>query len=322
MPSEAPDDGGMSRSLIIDCDPGVDDAVALFLALGAPELDVLAVTTVAGNVGLDLTTRNARLIVERAGRGDIPVHAGCDRPLVRAPVEAGEFHGASGLGDWAVAEPARPPAPGHAVQALIDLVMARPEGSVDLAILGPMTNVALAMRLEPRLAGRLGRIAVMGGARSAGGNITASAEYNIFADPHAAAVVLGSGAEVIVFGLDVTHAVLATPERIEMIRATSGDAAAATADLLDFSARIERAAVGRAGAPMHDPCPIAWLIRPELFELRPARIAVETTSPLTLGATAVEFRLGQGEAPSTRWAVAADAQRVFDLLATSLERLP
>ena len=267
----------MSRSLIIDCDPGVDDAVALFLALGAPELDVLAVTTVAGNVGLDLTIRNARLVLERAGR---------------------------------------------AVQTIVDLVMARPEGSVDLAILGPMTNVALAMRLEPRLSTRLGRIAVMGGARSAGGNITASAEYNIFADPHAAAVVLGSGAEVIVFGLDVTHAVLATPERIERIRAIPGAAARATADLLDFSARIERAAVGRAGAPMHDPCPIAWLIRPDLFQLRPARIAVETASPLTLGATAVEFRLGQGEARATRWAVAADARGVFDLLAASLERLP
>ena len=260
--------------------------------------------------------------MERAGRGDVPVYPGCDRPLVRAPVEAGEFHGASGLGDWRVTEPERPPAPGHAVQTIVDLVMARPEGSVDLAILGPMTNVALAMRLEPRLSTRLGRIAVMGGARSAGGNITASAEYNIFADPHAAAVVLGSGAEVIVFGLDVTHAVLATPERIERIRAIPGAAARATADLLDFSARIERAAVGRAGAPMHDPCPIAWLIRPDLFQLRPARIAVETASPLTLGATAVEFRLGQGEARATRWAVAADARGVFDLLAASLERLP
>lgn len=312
----------MTRSVIIDCDPGVDDAVALFLALGAPELEVLAITTVAGNVGLDLTARNARLILESAGRADTPVHAGCDRPLVRAPVEAGEFHGASGLGDLAITEPATALATAHAVLAIIEQVMARPEGSVDLAILGPMTNVALAMRLEPRLAGRLGRVAIMGGARSAGGNITASAEYNIFADPHAASIVLGSGAEVVLFGLDVTHAILATPERIATVRGVSGAAARATSVLLDFSARVERAAMGRAGAPMHDPCPIAWLIRPELFEMRPAQVAVETASTLTLGATAVEFRLGQCQVPRVSWATAGDADGVFELLSASLERLP
>ena len=181
------------QSLIIDCDPGVDDAVGLLLAFASPELDLLAVTTVGGNVPVEKTTRNARIIRQVAGREDVPVFAGAARPLRREPAGAGEFHGAEGLGDLEAVEPDAPAAEGSAVDAIVRIVMAAEPGSVALAVMGPMTNVALALRVELRLAERLGPVVVMGGARSEGGNITPSAEFNIWADPEAAAEVFASG---------------------------------------------------------------------------------------------------------------------------------
>src|SRR5690606_10498982 len=202
------------QALIIDCDPGVDDAVALMLAFGAEALDLLAVTTVGGNVPVEKTARNARMLRQIAGREDVPVFAGAERPLRRAPAGAGEFHGPEGLGDLAPFEPDAPCADGHAVDALVELVMARPERSTALAVLGPMTNLALALRKAPELARRLGPVAAMGGARSEGGNITASAEFNIWADPEAAAEVLASDCEVGRVGLDAAHQRWATAARI------------------------------------------------------------------------------------------------------------
>lgn len=305
------------QKLIIDCDPGVDDAVALFLAFAAPELQILGVTTVAGNVDGPQTARNARLIRQIAGCEDVPVHAGAERPLVRKPVEADHFHGESGLGDLKIFEPDAPLAQGSAATFIIETVMREPQGSVALAITGPMTNVALAMALEPRLAQRLGPVAVMGGARSEGGNITPSAEYNIYADPHAAQAVFRSGAHVTAFGLDVTHQVRATAERTAAIRALHNPRAHTTTKLLDFSSAIERDLVGGAACPLHDPCPIAWLIAPHLFETRPCEIQVETSSPLTLGHTAVEFRVDAKNARAS-WASGADADGVFALLTERL----
>ena len=311
----------MPIPLILDCDPGVDDAVALFLAFASPEeLELIAVTTTAGNVEAALTARNARLIRQIAGRAEVPVHAGCPRPLVRAPIEADHFHGESGLGRLPVFEPDAPLAPGHAVNAIVEAVMSRPAGTVTVAVTGPMTNLACAIVLEPRVAARLARVAVMGGARSEGGNITASAEYNIFADPHAAQVVYASGVEVVTFGLDVTHQVRATPARVAALRALATPAALATAQLLDFANEVQQRHVGDVHSPLHDPCPIAWLIRPQLFVDRPCRIEVETASPLTLGHTAVEFRL-RGVAPANaRWVTEADADGVFALLTERLAR--
>ena len=311
------------QALIIDCDPGVDDTVGLLLALAAPRLDVLAITTVGGNVPVVKTSRNARIVRQAAGREDVPVFAGAARPLVREPAGAGEFHGAEGLGDVAITEPDAPLAEGDAVAAIIDLVRARPKGSVAVAVMGPMTNLALALRQAPDLAGRLGPVVVMGGARSEGGNITASAEFNIWADPDAAAEVFASGARVIVFGLDATHQVRATEGRIARIEATGGEAAALAASTLRFSQRIERRIVGwpisgDQGAPLHDPCTVAWLMRPDLFTLKPCRIEVETVSDLTRGHTAVEFRVDAGTAPHL-WAVAADGEGVFDLIAETLK---
>ncbi|MFN3513660.1 MAG: nucleoside hydrolase [Phenylobacterium sp.] len=304
--------------LILDCDPGVDDAIALLLAFASPELELLGVTTVAGNVGAELTARNARLIRQIAGREDVPVHAGAVRPLVRPPVEADHFHGESGLGDLDIFEPRAPAAAGHAAAFIVEALRREPPGSVTVAVTGPMTNLALALALEPGLAGRIGQVVAMGGARSEGGNITASAEYNIFADPHAAQAVIGCGAPVVMFGLDVTHQVRATEARLATLRASARPAARAASVLFDFANRTERELVGGTAAPLHDPCPIAWLIAPELFELRPCDLQVETASPLTLGHTAVEFRLADPAAAKVRWAVRADADGVFALLTERL----
>ena len=301
--------------IIIDCDPGVDDIVALLLAFASPELEILAVTTVAGNVSAKLTARNAAMVREVARREEVPVFAGAAAPLDREPVEAGHFHGEHGTGALPPFEPSAPIAATPAADALIDIVMHRPPGTVTLVVTGPMTNVALAMQNEPMLAQRLGRIVAMGGARSEGGNITASAEYNIFADPHAAQIVFASGCPIVCFGLDATHQVRATEARIAAIEALGTPAAAMAAAMLRFSRDVERDIVGGTDAPLHDPCPIAWLLRPELFELKPCRIEIETASPLTLGHTAVEFR---SDRPNAQWAVRADAPGLFDLLAERL----
>jgi purine nucleosidase len=308
------------QALIIDCDPGVDDAVALMLAFGAGAFDLLAITAVGGNVPVEKTARNARMLRQIAGREDVPVFMGADRPLRREPAGAGEFHGAEGLGDLSPFEPETPCAEGHAVDALIDLVMARPERSVAMAVLGPMTNLALALRREPGLAKRLGPVAVMGGARSEGGNITASAEFNIWADPEAAAEVLASGCDVVLFGLDATHQVRATDERIAALEAIGTATADVAASMMRFSQRVERAIVGWDAPPVHDPCPVAWLLRPDLFELAPCRVRVETDSELTRGHTAVEFRAAVAGALPHRWAVSADADGVFALIAAAVGR--
>jgi purine nucleosidase len=301
------------QTLIIDCDPGVDDAVALMLAFGSSELDLVAVTTVGGNVPLAKTTRNARMLRQIAGREDVPVHAGADRPLRRKPAGAGEFHGAEGLGFMAPFAPAKAVADGHGVDAIINAVAAREPGTVALAVLGPLTNLALALRREPMLAKRLGPVAIMGGARSEGGNITASAEFNVWADPEAADEVMRSGLPVIMFGLDATHQVRATDERIAAVAAIGTPRSDTAAAMMRFSQKVESEIVGRDAPPVHDMCPVAWLIRPALFDLRPCRIAVEVQSELTRGHTAVEFRVDAATAPH-RWAASADADGAFALL--------
>ena len=302
------------QALIIDCDPGVDDAVALMLAFGSPAFDLLAVTAVGGNVPVVKTARNARILRQIAGRDDVPVFIGADRPLRREPAGAGEFHGAEGLGDMTPFEPDVPCAEGDAADAIIDLVMSRPTKSVAVAVLGPLTNLAFALRKEPALAARLGPVAVMGGARSEGGNITASAEFNIWADPEAAAEVLATGCDVVLFGLDATHQVRATEARIAALEAVGAPMAAAAASMMRFSQRVERRIVGWDAPPVHDPCPVAWLLKPDLFELKPCRIAVETESELTRGHTAVEFRAAMGGSLPHRWATRADADGVFTLI--------
>ena len=308
-------------SLIIDCDPGVDDAVALLLAFGSPEaLDILAVTTVAGNVAAELTARNARLIRQIAGREDVPVYVGAAAPLVRPPIIASHFHGESGLGTMPVFEPDAPVAPGEAARAIVDIVMSRPAGSVSMTVTGPMTNLALALQREPALAARLGPVVVMGGARGEGGNITASAEYNIYADPHAADGVFRSGVKTVVLGLDATHQVRATPARVAAVKAIDTPAAKAVAQLFDFAVWTEQTHVGGDSPPQHDPCTILYLLAPEYFTAVPVNLQVETGSELTMGHTAVEFRLADPAAATCQWVTAVDHEAVFALLLEILAR--
>ncbi|MBL8538385.1 MAG: nucleoside hydrolase [Hyphomonadaceae bacterium] len=305
------------RPLIIDCDPGVDDAVALLLAFASPDVfDIVGVTTVAGNVSSTLTARNACIIRDIAERADVPVFAGAAGPLMAETVEAGHFHGESGLGDLAIAEPSCDVSAAHAVHFLAETLVAAAPNSISLAVTGPLTNLALALRLAPEVGRALREVVIMGGARTEGGNITASAEFNIYADPHAARIVFASGLPIVAIGLDATHQVRTTDARMRELGALSSARARAAHQLLRFGEHVERTLAGREGAPLHDPCPIAYLMRPDLFTTVPACIAVETESTLTRGHTAVEFRL---QAPTnTRWAAQVDADGVFDELIARL----
>jgi purine nucleosidase len=306
----------MSLSLILDCDPGVDDAVAILLALKRPDkIDLLGITSVAGNVGIDDTTRNACLLRQVAERDDVAVYRGLHRPMVRESVLADDFHGPDGLGDYPVFMPDRSEERQSAVDFIISTLRTLALGSVTLAATGPLTNIATAFEMAPDIKSRVREIVVMGGARVEGGNITASAEYNIYADPDAAAIVFASGCPLVVLGLDATHQVRGTPERIALINALSNPVADLAADTLAFSNSLPGNMDGATGAPLHDPCVIAYLLAPQLFTTRSCSIRVETTSDLTRGHTAVEFRPDYWGIPhNARWVTRIDAERVFDLL--------
>lgn len=306
----------MKKSIILDCDPGVDDAVAILLALARKEaLEVIGITTVAGNVGLDKTTRNACLLRQVAGREDVPVYRGLDRPLVREPVLADDFHGADGLGTYAVFTPSKGEEGQGAIEFIIETLRARPPNTVMLAVTGPLTNVAQALTQAPDIAERINQIVIMGGARREGGNITASAEYNIYADPDAAAIVFASGCPLVIIGLDATHQVRGTPHEIERLYALGNRVAKLAADTLAFSNTLPGNLEGANGAPLHDPCVIAYLLAPELFTLRRCSVRVETASNLTRGHTAVEFREDYHGIPyNASWVTDIDAKGVFDML--------
>jgi purine nucleosidase len=308
------------RPIIIDCDPGQDDALAILLALASPEqLEVLAVTAVAGNVPLALTERNARKIVELAGRHDIPVHAGCERPLRRDLVTAEHVHGRTGLDGTELPEPSKPLADAHAVDAIIKALRARP-GAVTLCPLGPLTNIATAMQRAPDIVDHICEIVLMGGAIGEG-NITPAAEFNIFADPHAAEIVFQSGVGLTMLGLDVTHQVLATPERVRAIAAHGTAVSRAVVGLLEFYNIYDQTKRGRPGAPMHDPCVIAYLLRPELFAGRECHVAIETEGRHTLGRTVVDWSGRGGGAPNATVIHQVDADGFFALLTERLARL-
>ncbi len=289
------------------------------MAFATDQIELLAVTTVGGNVPATATARNACILRQIAGREDVPVFAGADRPLRRNPAGAGEFHGAEGLGDLSPFETRKGVEAEPAADALIRLVMERPAGEVTLIMMGPMTNLALALRKEPSLASRLKQVVAMGGARSEGGNITASAEFNIWADPDAAHEVLSSPAKVVMLGLDATHQVRVSEERIQTIEAIDNDPARTVAAMLRFSQRIEREIVGWHSAPLHDPCTVAYVLAPELFDVVPADIRVECDSDLTRGHTAVEFRV-KPEDTRHLWAKGVRDREVFYLIGQLLAR--
>jgi purine nucleosidase len=308
------------HSIILDCDPGQDDAIAILLALASPEeIDTLAVTTVAGNVPLRLTERNARQLVELAGRLDLPVHAGCDAPLFRQLETAEYVHGETGLNGVTLPKPARPLAAGHAVDVIIDMVMSRPPGTVTLCPTGPLTNIAMAMRKEPRLAGQLARIVLMGGAIGLG-NVTPAAEFNIYVDPHAAAIVFASGAPITMLGLDITHQVLVTPARLERFGGLREPIGPACRGMLDFFNGFDSIRYAMQGAPLHDPCVIGWLLRPDLFRGKECEVEIETEGR-SLGRTNVHWWPREPRTPNALVIDGVDADGFFDLLFDRLARL-
>jgi purine nucleosidase len=309
------------RSIIIDTDPGQDDAVALLVALASPEdLDVLAITAVAGNVPLALTSRNARRIVELAGRTSVPVHDGCSRPMVKALVTAEYVHGPSGLDGADLPAPTVQPAAGHGVDVLIDTLMASEPGQITLCTLGPLTNIAMALVKEPAIADRVEQIVMMGGGFFEGGNTTPAAEFNIYVDPHAAHVVFTSGIPITMMPLDVTHKALATRARVEAFRDLGTPAGDAVAGMLDFFDRYDTEKYGSDGAPLHDPTVIACMLEPGLFAGRDCHVAIALEGPAA-GMTLVDWWGVTGNDPNATVMRDIDADAFYALITERIGRL-
>ncbi len=311
-----------ARKIIIDTDPGQDDAIAILLALASPaEIDLLGITAVAGNVPLPLTESNARRVCELAGRPDMAVYAGCDAPLSRPLITAEHVHGAGGLDGPDLPDPTMPLQDRHAVDVLIDTLRSEPAGSVTLCPLGPLTNIATALRKAPDIAERIAEIVLMGGAYFEVGNITPTAEFNIYVDPEAADIVFRSGVPLTVLPLDVTHKALVTTPRNDAFRALGTPVGLAVAEMTDFFERFDKEKYGSDGAPLHDPCVIAYLLRPDLFSGRHINVEIETRSELTLGMTVADWWGVTDRAPNAMFIGDLDAQGFFDLLTERLARL-
>ncbi len=309
------------RSIIIDCDPGQDDAVALFLAMSSPgELELLGITTVAGNVPLELTQRNARMMCDIAGRRDTRVFAGCDKPMRRDAITAEYIHGNTGIDGVDVFEPETPLEEQHAVEFIIETLLAADPESITLVPTGPLSNIGTAIEREPSILGHVKELVIMGGAMREGGNRSPSAEFNVLADPEAADVVFNCGRPITSMGLDVTHQVLSTRERVARLRGLGNPVADATAGMLSFFHRYDTKKYGSEGAPLHDPCTVAWLLEPSLFKTRRCNVSVETQSELTLGHTAVDFWHVTERPHNVDWAWEVDADGFYDLLNDRLAR--
>ena len=310
----------MARQIIIDCDPGQDDAVALFLAFASrDQLHLLGITTVGGNVPLELTQRNARLMCDIA-TSDVPVFAGCDRPMSRPLRTAEMIHGKTGIDGIDVVEPQTPLQSEHAVDFIVRTLLAADDASITLVPTGPLTNIGTAIDREAAILPKIERIVLMGGAMREGGNRTPSAKFNILVDPEAADIVFRCGRPIVQMGLDVTHQVLSTRERVERIRALHNPVAQATAGMLGFFDRFDTKKYRSRGAPLHDPCTVAWLIRPDLFQGKDCNVSIETQSELTLGHTAVDFWHVTDRPSNVHWIFDVDADGFYELLTERLGR--
>ncbi len=309
------------RKIIIDTDPGQDDAAAIMLALGSPELDILGITTVAGNVPLSRTSANARIILEFCSRPEVKVFAGADRPIARPLVTAEHVHGKTGLDGPELHEPQMPLQAQHAVDFIVETLLREPAGTVTLCTLGPLTNIATALEKAPDIAGRVRELVMMGGGFFEGGNITPAAEFNIYVDPEAAAAVLGSGIPIVMMPLDVTHKVMTLKSRVAKLRAIGSRPATALVEMLDFFERFDVEKYGSDGGPLHDPTVIAYLLKPELFSGRDCNVEVETASPLTVGMTVVDWWQVTGRRHNARVMKDIDAEGFFALLTERVGRL-
>ena len=310
------------QKLIIDTDPGQDDAVAILLALASPEIELLGITAVAGNVPLSLTEVNARKICDLAGRHDVPVFAGADRPLARDLVTAEHVHGRTGLDGPDLPPPVTPLQDRHAVDFIIDTIRNEAAGSVTLAPVGPLTNIALALRQAPDIAPRIQQIVMMGGGCFEGGNITPAAEFNIYVDPEAAREVFAAGIPITMMPLDVTHKAMTTARRIEAIRATGTRTAIAVAEMLEFFERFDEEKYGSDGGPLHDPCTVAWMLRPGLFAGRHCNVEIETESELTKGMTVIDWWQVSGRPHNALVIGDIDSDGFFALITERLAKLP
>lgn len=310
------------RDLIIDTDPGADDVVALLLALASPqELNVMAITTVAGNVRIDKTSRNARLAREWAGREEVPVYAGAGKPLVRTPIYAENIHGKEGLPGVEVHEPKKGLAQGSAVQYLVETLSKAKPHSITIAMLGPQTNLALALIQAPEIIQGIKEVVVMGGAHFNGGNITPVAEFNLYADPDAAKVVLASGVKLTYVPLDVTHKILTSDQRISKIEGLNNRAGKLVGDILNEYVKADMVHYGLPGGPVHDASVIAWLLKPELFSGKLINVVVDNREGATLGQTVADWYDTMGQPKNVFWVENGDAQGFFDLLTQRLGQL-
>jgi len=310
------------RDLIIDTDPGADDVVALLLALASKdELNVLAITTVAGNVRIDKTSRNARLAREWAGREEVPVYAGAGRPLVRPPIYAENIHGKEGLPGVEVHEPAKGLAKGNAVQYLVETLSKAAPHSITVAMLGPQTNLALALIQAPEITQGIKEVVVMGGAHFNGGNITPVAEFNLFADPDAAKVVLASGVKLTYVPLDVTHKILTSEQRLKQIEALNNNAGKLVGNILNEYVKADMVHYGLPGGPVHDASVIAWLLKPEMFTGRQINVVIDSREGPSFGQTVADWYDTLGQPKNVFWIENGDAQGFFDLLTERLARL-
>ncbi|NLU68622.1 nucleoside hydrolase [Streptomyces sp. HNM0574] len=310
----------MARKIILDCDPGHDDAIAMLLAHGNPDVELVAVTTVVGNQTLEKVTRNALSVARIAGITGVPFAAGCPRPLVRTVETAPDIHGESGLDGPVLPEPTLELDGRHAVDLIIDTVMAHEPGEITLVPTAGLTNIALAVRKEPRIAERVREVVLMGGGFHQG-NWSPVAEFNIVIDPEAAHIVFNAGWNVTMVGLDLTHQALATEDVTKRIAALNTAPAGFVNELLDFFGEMYLQAQGFEAPPVHDPCAVAYVIDPDVMTVRKAPVDIELGNGLALGMTVTDFRAPAPEDCRTQVAVDLDHQRFWDLVVDALERI-
>lgn len=307
--------------IIIDCDPGIDDTIALLTAFVSPELDILGITPVCGNQPLERTVRNALQVCELGGRIDIPVYAGCFRPMLRDPIY-GQFHGKSGLGNANLPEPTKTAEPISAVDFLIETLSAAAlsDRRITICCLGPMTNLAIALRMKPQIAEGVERIVMMGGAYREPGNRTMTSEFNMLADPHAAHVVFSSGIPLVALALDATHQVMLKPEHVAQFASVSGRISETLAELMQFWDRNDVRRYGSRGGPLHDPLVIAYLLAPHLFQTERARVFVEHESELCMGQTVADWYGKSGLEPNADIVTKVDAEGIIQFFLDRLSR--
>ena len=311
----------MNRAIIIDTDPGHDDAFAILAAIASPEsLDLRAITTVAGNVPLDKTTYNVLRLRQLVAANHVPIYRGCARPMVNELVTAEYVHGETGLDGPNLPEPDLDVEPEHAVDYLVSELLAAEDRSVTVCLLGPMTNMGMALVKEPSIAAKVEEFVIMGGSFKEGGNVTPTAEFNVYVDPHAAHVVFTSGVPITIMPLDVTHQAQATPPRVAEFRSLGSPVGEVVGAMLDFVEKFDVSQYGFEGYPLHDPTVIAYLLEPEIFEFREAHVSVVTAAGDTHGQTVADWYRQTGREPNAQVAMALDADRFFALITGLLAR--